>query len=160
MKRYTKWFMPVLLSVMVLAACNDDDEVTTAPNTAPTEQDDDKGTTTQTEVATDAPFKFSSFSLDVDYGVNKKVEADYDNESTGVEASYENNLEKNEKLNGDDAYKKLEPIFKSFTFDATTANDAVIAEVLKAFELQEDYKEFELEVRFADGAEKEYKVVK
>ena len=160
MKLYMKWLFITALSVFVLGACNnDEDEVTDAPKDVPTEQEDDNGITTQTKLPEDPPFAFSSFSLDVDYGVNKNVEVDYESEASGVEASYDNDLS-NEKLTGNEAYDKLEPIFKNFTFDATTANDEVIAEVLKAFDLQNDYKEVEIEIRYADGSEKEYKEVK
>ena len=80
---------------------------------------------------------------------------DYENEQSGVEASYEDNVN-NEQFYGNDAYDRLESVFQSFKFDKNTSDDEVISEVLNAFNLPEDYQKFDLEVRFADGTEKEY----
>lgn len=170
----TKW-LAIPMSMLLLAACgNDDEEVKNEPNNAPTEQNEDtvdNGATTNNNTATDngttdeannkavsnanTDFNFTHFSLDVDYSATKNFEADYENEQSGVEASIEDEVN-DEKVYGDEAYTRLEPIFKGFTFDAATAEDEVIKEVLNAFDLKEDYTELELEVRFADGTEKEY----
>ena len=104
-------------------------------------------------------FDFTEFSLDVDYSATKEFEVDYENDESGVEASYKDDVN-NEKLYGNDAYGKIESMFKSFKFDKNTPEDEVISEVLKAFNLPEDYQQFELEVHFADGTEKEYYKVK
>lgn len=157
-----------LLLAAVLVGCNDDEEVTTAPEEAPTEQSvtdavtntDDQNTDDQnTNTATETPFNFSGFSLDVDYSVTESYEVEYDNETTGVEASIEDDRDKS-KVTGDDAYAKLEPIFKQFTFDANTANEDVLKEVMTAFSIGDDYQSVEIEVKFADGAEKEYSLRK
>ena len=162
-----KW-LALPLSVLLLAACGNDEEVKDVPEDAPTEQNDG---TTGTNNATDTQndntdtnhtvsnanpsFDFTHFSLDVEYSMTESFEAEYENEESRVEASIEDDVN-GEKVYGDDAYTQLEPIFKAFTFDAATAEDEVIAEVLKAFNLKEDYTDLELEVRFADGTEKEY----
>ena len=155
MKKYKGLLAVAALSIGVLAACGDREEVTNAPDNAPTEQDNGGAT----QIPADAPFNFTQFSLDVDYGSNKDFDVSYENESTGVEASYENDVT-NEMLNGNDAYTKLEPIFKGFTFDINTPNEDVIKEVKQAFNVGEDYKELEIDVKFADGSEKEFKDVK
>lgn len=154
-----------ILATIFLVACNDDkDEVTTAPESAPTEQDDtntstNTNTTTNSTTTTDAPFNFSSFSLDVDFPGMETYEVDYDNEATGVEASIKDDRNY-VKLTGDDAYSQLERLFKQFTFDATTPDEEVIKEVLTLFSIADDYQSVEIEVRFADGAEKEYNIRK
>lgn len=154
-----------ILATIFLVACNDDkDEVTTAPESAPTEQDDtntstNTNTTTNSTTTTDAPFNFSSFSLDVDFPGMETYEVDYDNEATGVEASIKDDRNY-VKLTGDDAYSQLERLFKQFTFDATTPDEEVLKEVLTLFSIADDYQSVEIEVRFADGAEKEYNIRK
>lgn len=152
-----------ILATIFLVACNDDkDEVTTAPESAPTEQDDTNtstNTTTNSTTTTDAPFNFSSFSLDVDFPGMETYEVDYDNEATGVEASIKDDRNY-VKLTGDDAYSQLERLFRQFTFDATTPDEEVIKEVLTLFSIADDYQSVEIEVRFADGAEKEYNIRK
>lgn len=155
MKKLKGLFILSTLSIGILAACGDDEEVTNAPDNAPVEQENGAAV----PIPADAPFNFTQFSLDVDYGVNKSLEVSYDNESTGVEAAYESDLS-NEKLNGNDAYTKMEPIFKGFTFDINTSNEEVIQQVKEAFNVEEDYKELEIDIRFSDGAEKEYRDVK
>jgi hypothetical protein len=164
-----KW-LAVPLSALLLAACGNDEEVKDAPEDAPTEQNNgvtDNGATEDTNneandnannnAVSDAnpSFDFTHFSLDVDYSMTESFEAEYENEESGVEASIEDDVN-GENLYGDKAYERLEPIFQNFTFDASTAEDEVITEVLSAFELKEDYTDLEIEVRFADGTEKEY----
>ncbi len=166
-----RWPM-LVAAAFVLAACGGKDEgVTTAPNEAPTEQgnnnnnndnnnnnNNNNAMTDNNQPAENALFDFTDFSLDVQYSDTESYEVDYDNEQSGVEASIEE-LDNN-KITGDEAYKQLEPIFANFTFDANTPEDQVVAEVLKAFDLKENYKEFDLEIQYADGTEKEYNVTK
>ena len=47
-------------------------------------------------------------------------------------------------------------MFQSFKFNKDTAEEEVIKEVLNAFNLPDNYQKFDLEIRFADGTEKEY----
>ncbi|MFF5994124.1 YusW family protein [Lysinibacillus sp. KU-BSD001] len=155
-----KWLV-IPLSFLLLTACNkDNDEATNVPNDAPTQLEDEttaggNGTNVTNTSAANAPFKFTHFSLDVDYSDTQSFEVEYENEESGVEASIGDDVS-GEALNGNAAYDQLEPIFKSFTFDAATAEVDVIAEVMKAFELEDNYQKFELDIRFADGTEKEY----
>ncbi len=171
MMKKTKW-LAVPLSMLLLAACGNGDDkenVTNAPENAPTEQNgnatgtnDNNGTNTNNNTGNNeavsnanATFDFTHFSVDADYSMTESFEADYENEQSGVEASIEDDV-KGERLYGDDAYARLEPILQGFTFDQSTSDDEVIAEVLKGFGLAEDYQDIEIEVRFADGTEKEY----
>ncbi len=177
-----KW-LAIPLSLWLLAACGNDnnDEVTDTPENAPLKElpiitvtlimalQDNKndtngegatnnGSTTGNNTVTNAnnnSFDFTHFSLDVDYSEAQDFDVEYENEQSGVEASYEDNVN-NEQLYGNDAYDRLESVFQSFKFDKNTSDDEVISEVLKAFNLPEDYQKFDLEVRFADGTEKEY----
>ena len=176
-----KW-LAIPLSLWLLAACgNNNDEVTNTPENAPTEgttnnngtnnngttNDNNnntnndmngEGATNGNNTVTNAnndSFDFTHFSLDVDYSEAQDFDVEYENEQSGVEASYEDNVN-NEQLYGNDAYDRLESVFQSFKFDKNTSDDEVISEVLKAFNLPEDYQKFDLEIRFADGTEKEY----
>ena len=179
-----KW-LAIPLSLLLLAACgnNNNDEVTNTPENAPTEgttENNDtvnngttnndmngegatnNGTTTNNHAVTNAnnnSFDFTHFSLDVDYAGAQEFDVEYENEQSGVEASYEDDVNNN-RYYGNDAYDRMELVFQSFKFNKDTSEDEVIKEVLNAFNLPEDYKEFDLEVRFADGTEKEYKKVK
>lgn len=137
--------------MFVLAACNDD-EVTNAPDSAPTEQE---GSNTTVTTSSDAPFNFAKFSLDIDYDATTSVEVDYSNESSGVEASYKND-KTNETLTGNTAYHYLEPIFEGFSFNAASSQDEVIDEVIRAFNLDTNFNELDMDITFDNGTEVEY----
>lgn len=57
--------------------------MTNAPQEAPTEQNDDNNNVNSgnVELAENAPFNFTSFSLDVKYSNTESYEVEYDNES-------------------------------------------------------------------------------
>ena len=116
------------------------------------------GTTNGNNTVTNAnnnAFDFTHFSLDVDYANGQEFDVEYENEHSGVEASYEDDVNNN-RYYGNDAYDRMESVFRTFKFNKDTSEDEVIKEVLNAFNLSEDYRQFDLEVRFADGTEKEY----
>lgn len=69
----------------------------------------------------------------------------------------EDKLNKHE-VHGDEAMKELTPILEKLTFTKDSSEEEVIQEVTKAFNLKDDYQEFDLEVVFEDGTKKEYKV--
>ncbi|MCT6925098.1 YusW family protein [Metasolibacillus sp.] len=150
MRKVIKWlFIP--LSIFLLAACNSD-KVTEVPVTTPSNPD-----SAANENQPTASLAFTKFSLEVSYGLTEKYEADYENDNEGIEAEIDDKVN-GEKLKGNDAYAKLEPLLQKLAFDATTDNATIAAEVLDAFGLSTDYTEFELEVRFTDGTQKEFKL--
>ena len=141
-----------------LYGCNDKEDIKDVAKDAPVEQQ--SGNTNNTEQgATNAPYNFTHFDLDVDYSPTESYEVDYENELEGAEAKLEDDLN-NHKHHGDEAYGILQPLFERLSFDATTPNDEVIKEVISVFSLNEDYTNFELEVEFADGTKKEYRDTK
>ncbi|MGM9945000.1 MAG: YusW family protein [Lysinibacillus sp.] len=167
-------------SLLLLGACNDNDEVTNPPDNAPSEDSTNNGNTNgatdsnngNTTGATDSNnnqsstnqmqtsnIPFSSFDLDVEYDQFKSFEVEYENEASGMEAKIKDELN-NRKISGDEAFQELQSRFEQFKFDASTSEQDVINEVLKSFELSDNYNEFELDVQFADGTEKEYNLIK
>lgn len=153
MKKYVLLALP--LSLLFLAACNNKDDKVT--NSAPAEQSTTTAevNTESTTTTTASPFSFRNFSLDVEYGLNDSFEVDYEIEKDGVEASIEER--NNKEIKGNDAYARLEPIFKAFTFTSTSTDQEIISELLKAFNLDESYKEIEVKIHFTDGTEREFK---
>ena len=143
-----------------LVACGDKEEVTNLPDNAPTEQKTTNNNTSNTTTTTkEASFNFTHFDLDVKYANNQSYEVSYENEATGAEAKIEDEVN-NTVVQGNDAANQLIPIFEGFTFDATTDDDVVIDQVLQKFNLPDNYLEVEIEVKFADGKEREYRRVK
>lgn len=151
-----KFILVISLMTVILYGCNKD-EVNDVPANAPADQN----ATQQTgEAPTDqVTFNFIEFSLDVDYSATESYEVEYEDKKTGIEAKLEDDR-KNEKLQGDEAYTKLEPLFKQLNFDSTTPNDEVIDQVIKVFNIEDNYQSIEVDVEFVDGNEKEFKRIK
>lgn len=152
-------FFTICLSAF-LVACGDDDDVTKVPKNAPVEDPETIDNNNNNEsAALNSPenpiFNFTHFELDVQYADNKSYEVSYENEVTGVEAKIEDEVNNHTEL-GNDAMDTLTPIFQSFTFDATTANEDVTKEILQKFNLPDNYQEFELKVKFSNDTVKEY----
>ncbi|MGM9924529.1 MAG: YusW family protein [Bacillus sp. (in: firmicutes)] len=163
--------MTMCTGLLILGGCGDDDAndkdtVNNPPENAPVEQDDDtiNNTTENTNntenqngnAATNtSSIPFTSFDLDVDYGNFQSFEVEYENDTDGMQAKIEDELN-NRKLRGDEALAEMQNRFQTYKFNKNTADDEVIKEVLESFDLKDDYKQIDLEIKFADGTEKEY----
>lgn len=171
----------VILLAMTITGCNnaEDDNVTGTGNNATNENnngnilDDNQTNSDQNSTnndqtntnqddknenrvnqAVDVSFNFTHFELDVDYSEDRDFDVEYENEQDGIEAEIEDDLN-NSHLKGDEAFEVLRPIFEQLKFDQNTADDEVISEVISAFEIDDNYEKFELEVTFSDGTTKE-----
>lgn len=155
MKKLTL-YTTVIFLLLNLAGCNTDDEnVSEVPQDVPVEENQTKSQN-GTNQTTDSPFHFTHFDLDVDYSENQDYDVDYENERESMEAEIDDD-KGNNHLKGEEAFNVLRSIFEQLTFDQNTPNEDVISETIKAFNLDEDFQKFELEVQFTDGTEKEYK---
>ncbi|WP_155593722.1 YusW family protein [Lysinibacillus cavernae] len=151
-----KFLLAVSLMTAILYGCNKD-EVKDVPANAPANQNATQQTgDTPTDQVT---FNFLEFSLDVDYSATESYEVEYEDKKSGIEAKLQDDR-KNVRLQGDEAYTKLEPLFKQLNFDSTAPNDEVIDQVIKVFNIEEDYQSIEVDVEFVDGNEKEFKRIK
>lgn len=151
-------FLAIGVSVF-LVACGDKEEATNVPDNAPVEQSNTTNTNVENSNSpANSPFNFTHFEVDATYADNKSYEVSYENESTGAEAKIEDEVN-NSIIEGNQAMDKLVPLFESFTFDATTADEDVINEVLQKLQINANYKELEIDVKFADGTKKEYRKV-
>lgn len=151
-----KVLLAVPLVAGVLYACNNDDVKDVSNNTS-VESTNEKQV--NENAAKNAVFNFKEFSLDVDYSATESYDVDYDYERNGMEAELEDDRN-NEKLYGDKAFTKLEPLLKQLTFDVTTPNDEVIDQVISVFNIADDYQSIEVEVKFDDGTKKEFERIK
>jgi hypothetical protein len=146
---------PLLLSLVFLQGCNDADKASPPPENIPMENDNDLLTNNRNEVTGDPVFNITSFDLDVDYSGTDSYEVEYENDLDGLEARIEDEIN-HQRLNGDEAFEQLRPIFEQFNFDQSTAEEEVMAEVLESFNLDNDFTKLELEVEYSDGIEKKY----
>ncbi|MCT6817482.1 MAG: YusW family protein [Lysinibacillus fusiformis] len=148
-----KLLLAISFVMVILYGCNKD-EVKDVPTNVPADQNASQQTgDTPTDQVT---FNFLEFSLDVDYSATESYEVEYENKKSGISAKLQDDRQ-NVKLQGDEAYTKLEPLFKQLNFDSTTPNDEVIDQVIKVFNIEDNYQSIEVEVEFMDGNEKEFK---
>ena len=177
------WVVMLTLALAVFAVgCNNNDNNNAAPpadqnnatdNVTDNNNDVDQNNNTNTN-NDNADYPFRSFDLEVKYDNNKEYEVDYDadhnannntTDNTNVDTNVNNNDDdrasieddlNNKRIKGDEAMKQLDNYFKKLKIDSKTSDDQVIAEVLRVFNLKDDYKHFDLEIEFLDGTEKEY----
>ncbi|TYR80786.1 hypothetical protein FZC66_10510 [Priestia megaterium] len=137
-------------AMLALAACNNE-EMESPP---PEEEAEEQATNNKND--NNRTFNFSEFDLDVEYkGINNDYDVDYEIERNEMEAKIEDEVN-DRTLRGDEALAELSPKFEKLTFDQNTSEEEVKKEVLDIFGLKDDFESFELDIRFADGMEKEY----
>ncbi len=166
---------------LALAACgsttNDKDKVVDEPITEESNQGTANGTDGQTDSSvTDQAgensgtatgqdanatkkmdeIDYADFGLSVDYANNDEYEAELEkNSDNSVEAQIDDSLNQ-VKMKGADAFNELYPLVKQLTITQKTSKEDAIKEVIKVFNLPDDYRELELEIRFKDGTKIEF----
>ena len=158
--------LPLLLGL--LSACNDDgNKVISDPKenesnnsvNETTDNNNNNTTTNDTERTSvkvgDVNYAFTEFDLDVEYENDNSYEVEYENDGNYIYAKLKDGPI-NVTHKGDKAYDRLVYPLKQLTFDETTSDEDVRKEVIKAFNLEDNYQSFELEVKFQNGEEKHY----
>lgn len=156
----------MLSSAMVLAACGDSDEVTEpiepeqqTPESESTSDANPGGGTDEEKIGGET-FGFTEFSVDADYPeLDDAIDISYEEDRDKVEAEYNNRFSE-QKLSGNEAMDELEPAFQKLDITQDSADDEVIQQITDAFGLEDGYTSMEVEVRFSDGTEKEFKAAK
>ena len=148
----------ILLSASVLAACGGNDAATDDSSTG-TSTSTGSPTTETANQTSNYNYNFRSFDLDIDTAEqNDAIDASFEEEKSGFEAEYENKIADLNVKDGE-AMEHLDTIFSSLDFDQNTPDEEVIQTVSETFGGVE-YTNFELEVEFKDGTEREYKDTK
>ncbi|WP_339252433.1 YusW family protein [Sporosarcina sp. FSL W8-0480] len=99
---------------------------------------------------------YAEFELEVEYAGDTEYEVEIETKSVGnVKAEIEDSLNHVEK-NGTEAFDELYPLVQKLTITQQTNKDEAISEVLKTFNLPEDYTKFDLEITFNDGTKIEF----
>ncbi len=177
-------FMFAIMLIGVLAACGGDstdnndvelDDTTETPETddAATEENPDQaddGTendeATNGDVAQDddqATIKetmdelgLAEIEIKIEYPNDNDYEVEIDKSSQG---NYEVELDdeiNNIKLKGMDAFDTILPNLEKLDITKESSKEDVIAQVIEAFELNDDYEEYDIEVIFSDGTKMEF----
>ncbi|QTD40916.1 YusW family protein [Sporosarcina sp. Te-1] len=93
---------------------------------------------------------YAEFDLSVDYGKDQEYEIEIDQENGMVEAKVEDELN-NQLLHGQEAFDDIYPKLQQLTITKDTKLEDAIQQVLTTFNLKDNYKEFDLEIKFHDN---------
>lgn len=100
---------------------------------------------------------YTDFELSVEYSNHEEYEAELELERDNrVKAEIEDEL-KGIEIKGPQAFDELYPLVEELTIQQDTSKEDAIQEVLKVFSLEDNYTEFELEIKFKDGTKIEFK---
>lgn len=99
---------------------------------------------------------YVDFELAVEYDEDQEFEVSLELDDHGeVEADIEDDLN-GVNLYGQEAFATIYPLVEQLTITQDTAKDEAIKQVLAVFGLEENYREFELEITFNDGTKVEF----
>lgn len=101
---------------------------------------------------------YAEFEMEVDYGKNNDytAEIEQDKNQNMIESEVEDEVKENIDIMGQKAFDKVYPNIKNLTIDRNTSKKDAINETLQAFDLESDYKEFEMGITFQDGTKIEF----
>lgn len=157
--------MPALIfsSMLVLGACGESSEVDepvgnesqTAP--APKTGEASPGGGTDEDSIGGKTFGFTEFSVEAGYPEqDDAIAIKYAEDRDNVFAEYKNRFTEDD-LSGDDAMQQMEQSLQKLELTPDIAEEEAITQIIEAFGLEEGYENIEVEVRYPDGTEKEYK---
>lgn len=129
----------------------------TMDNDNQTTENDNAGSTEKVDMNEKmGELDFAEIELQIDYGHDQEYDAQVEKRSTGdYKAEIEDELN-NTYLKGDEAFNELYPILETLDITADSSKDEVFSAVLKAFNLEDNYEEIEVEITFHDGTKLEY----
>src|SRR5690625_3918560 len=99
---------------------------------------------------------YVDFELAVEYDEDQEFEVSLELDDHGeVEADIEDDLN-GVRLYGQEAFATIYPLVEQLTITQDTTQDEAIKQVLAVFGLEDNYREFELEITFKDGVKVEF----
>ncbi|SOC43502.1 YusW family protein [Ureibacillus acetophenoni] len=103
--------------------------------------------------------QYLDFDLDIEYANDISFEVDYEYlGENNIKAEIEDEVN-NVRVSGEEAKNSLLKYFEQLNFDENTDESEIVVQILTAFDLTDDFKKFELEVRYNSGTVKEYKII-
>lgn len=144
---------------------NDDTTGTNNDGTDGTNNDDTNSNNTDAgktdigdadEVAKMNNLDYIDFELQVEYAGHKEYEAELElSHDNRVKAEIEDDLN-GVKTKGSQAFDELYPLVEQLTITSSTPKEEAIQEILKVFNLESNYEQFEAEIKFKDGTKIEF----
>ena len=159
--------MPLLFSsALLLVACGNDEQVTEPVNNenqmepaepgGGTEDASTEGGLDQNAIGGET-FGFTELDVNVDFpDMDDMIEISYEEDRDKVEAEYKNQMNETE-LAGNDAMDEIEPGLSQLELTPDTPDDEAISQIVEAFGIEDGFTEIEIEIRYSDGTDKEYK---
>ena len=119
-----------------------------------TDKEDDQSSDQSSMESKMKELDYKEFDLEVEYANHKEYEAEIEQDHGKIESSLEDELN-NVDVEGQEAFDKIYPNVKELDIEKDTEKSEVISQILKAFDLKDNYKEFEVEITFNDGSKLE-----
>lgn len=95
---------------------------------------------------------FREIDIEISYGKDSEYEAEIDqDDGQPIEAKVEDEVN-GMYLKGQEAFDDLYPKVKQLDLTKDSPKEETINQVLKAFDLKDDYEKFEVEIKFNDGS--------
>lgn len=139
---------------------NDDtnnESETDTENTSSSDGDKDKAENQDDMKEMIESLDFYEFELDVSYGSDKDYEIKIEHHSNGdIEAEVENELNDINIKDDVEAFNYIYPNAMKLDVSKDMDKQDAIDQVLKAFDIPEDYKEMDIEFEFEDGTKLEF----
>ncbi len=141
----------IVFFMVLLAACNQDN---TAPdNPKINEMSNDANHEQNEMVEKIESLPFYKFELDVEYQNDMDVSIELErNPSGNIDVEYED-ARNDIRSYGKEAFDLLYPKLKNLSIDNNASEEQAVNEVMKVFELDENYLELELNIIFHDSTQ-------
>lgn len=98
---------------------------------------------------------FKEFEVDIKYPNDVDYEFEITRDDGRIEAKLEDDFS-NKEINGKEAFDYIFERIEGLSIDHNTSFDSIKEQIIAAFELQDDYTEFEVEIILQDGTKLEY----
>lgn len=98
---------------------------------------------------------FTEISIDVDYEKDIDFEAEIDNDDGIIEAKVEDDLT-DKRIYGKEAFDYIFERINALELTSDTASDDVITQITEALEINNDYREISIEIKYQDGTRREF----
>ena len=141
----------IVFFMVLLAACNQDNTAPDNPKTNEMSNDANHEQNEMVEKIESLPFY--KFELDVEYQNDMDVSIELErNPSGNIDVEYED-ARNDIRSYGKEAFDLLYPKLKNLSIDNNASEEQAVNEVMKVFELDENYLELELNIIFHDSTQ-------
>ncbi len=167
----------VSLTVLGLVACSDDPSIDNHPKEQLTQPNGDNTVNLPDDTRVDnsgnksddghvedldakakmEELPFTDFELEIDYGMDDEFDFEYKNfDDNGKYRAELKDSINDKKLKGAEAFETLYIQLKDAELDQIQSKKEAIEKMLRQFQLQDNYKEFDLEYTLRDGTKKKF----